>query len=140
MEVPCKCRPEFGIFRQVELHLTNRTRFYPYGCHRSNSHYLAMTNLLLKKGMGVHVIPSLLYSSCSDLSHGMLSTAKTKYEREQNLPKSQLDEDLLKLFVDVINTELLESVILENLEPIDIKHAHAQHTLAVDSRFRLRGV
>ena len=33
--------------------------------------------------------------------------------------QSQLDEDLLKLFVDIINTELLEAVSFEDFESVD---------------------
>ena len=40
--------------------------------------------------------------------------------------QGQLDENLLQLFVDVVDTKLLKSILFENLESVDIQNAEHQ--------------
>ena len=41
----------------------------------------------------------------------------------------QLYEDLLQLLIDKVDAELLEAVLLEDLEPVDVEDADAEHLL-----------
>lgn len=72
-------------------------------------------------------MPSRLYSSCSCFStNSATTTSQTQFEHLSRLTYEQL----LKLFVAVVNAELLETVVVEDLETVDVQNTD-QRTLVV---------
>ena len=46
-------------------------------------------------------------------------------------PQGEVDKHLLELLVDVVDAELLETVHIEDLEPVDIQDSYAEQLVAV---------
>ena len=94
--------------------------------------------LLLKYSISFHLIPSCAYSSWGD--DGEFNQSSYSLSPSSNLFRlhRQLNEDLLQLFVDKIDAELLEPVLLEYLEPVDVENPDADH-LRLGRRVVLHG-